>query len=508
MTHHLSDGPPPATAPSTPGAPETPAQPTARRDHGLKPNALGAPAIAFFIIAAASPLTGVIAIVPIMIGIGNGIGTPASFLIAAALLLVFAVGYLAMSRHVRNAGALYAYVTMGLGRAAGLGTASVTVFAYSCIQFSLYGGFGYYLSSLVLRATGATVPWWVCAVFAMLCCLTVGLRGVHAGGAVLGILICLECTMLIVLGLGIIFHPHSTASADFSSAPFTLPAIAAAGVGISIMFAQTTFIGFEGSAIYSEEAKQPSRTIPRATYFSVVFMAVVYAVTSYLIIANTGMGQARSVAQRESGELVFFVSNRALGAWASDVFQILIITSIFAAIVTFHNNLSRYLYALGRQELVWERLGHTLRGRKTPHVAAITQTVSAAVVVGLFAVLGLDPYTTLFTWLAGIGTVGIIGAQVMAALAILVFFRRNKVDQRPWHTKIAPAIATAGMVVMFLVALSSLDLLLGASTGLTVLLVGLLVLSIVAGAGYALWLRSHSTEKYERMRAMLTSGEQ
>ncbi|MFF8927181.1 APC family permease [Streptomyces longwoodensis] len=477
----------------------------AGQDHGLKKNALGAPAIVFYIIAAASPLTGVVAIVPIMIGVGNGIGTPSSFLIAAALLLVFAVGYLAMSRHVTNAGALYAYVTMGLGRVAGLSTASITVFAYSCIQFSLYGGFGYYLSSLVQRSTGTTVPWWVCAAFAMLCCLVLGLRGVHAGGTVLGILICLECTMLLILGAGVVFHPGSPAAADFSTAPFTLPAIAGAGVGISIMFAQTTFIGFEGSAIYSEEAKEPSRTIPRATYFSVVFMAVVYALTSYLIISNLGTDQAQSIAQSESGSLVFFVSDRALGTWASDTFQILIITSIFAAIVTFHNNLSRYLYAMGRQGLVWERLGHTLPQRRTPHVAAITQTISAAIVVGLFAVLGLDPYTTLFTWLAGIGTVGIIGAQVVAALAIYVFFRRAKVDNRLWHTKIAPGVAAIGMVIMLGVALSSLDLLLGASNGLTGLLVGLLVLFAVAGALYAVWLRHRSPEKYERMQILLTS---
>ncbi|MFJ6564238.1 APC family permease [Streptomyces sp. NPDC091412] len=505
MTQPLSDETPPAMAHLVPSPPPGEPQRVAGQDHGLKKNALGAPAIAFYIIAAASPLTGVVAIVPIMIGTGNGVGTPASFLIAAGLLLVFAVGYLAMSRHITNAGALYAYVTMGLGRTPGLGTASVTVFAYSCIQFSLYGGFGYYLSSLLHRATGASVPWWTCAAFAMLCCLLIGLRGVHAGGAVLGVLICLECAMLLILGLGVIFHPNSPTPADFSAEPFTLPAIAAAGVGISIMFAQTTFIGFEGSAIYSEEAKKPHRTIPRATYFSVVFMAAIYAVTSYLIIAGTGTDQAQSIAQRESGSLVFFVSNRALGAWASDVFQVLIITSVFAAIVTFHNNLSRYLYALGRQGLVWERLGHTLPGRKTPYIAAITQTASAVVIVGLFAVLGLDPYTTLFTWLAGIGTVGIIGAQVVAALAIFVFFRRTKVDQRPWHTRIAPAIAAVGMIGMFIVALSSLDLLLGASTGLTALLVGLLALSAAAGTGYALWLRSRSAEKYERMRVMLTS---
>ncbi|GAA4214286.1 APC family permease [Microbispora amethystogenes] len=477
-------------------------------DHGLKPNSLGAPAIAFYIIAAASPLTGVVGLVPIMIGLGNGAGTPGAFIIAAGILLLFAVGYLAMSRHVTNAGALYAYTTLGLGRVVGLGSAAVTVFAYSCIQFSLYGGFGYYLSSLLHDAAGVDVPWWVCAIVAMLACLALGLQGVHAGGVILGVLITLECTMLLTLGAGIVFSSDTAAASEgFSLTPFSIPTVFAAGVGVSVMLAHTTFIGFEGSAIYAEEAKNPRRTIPRATYFAVVFMACVYALTSYLVINAIGVDDAQAVAQKESGNLIFFVADTVLGGWIAHTFQVLIITALFAAIVTFHNNLSRYLYALGRQGLVWNRLGHTRKVQKTPHVAATVQTISAAAVVAGFAIAGLDPYTTLFTWLAGIGTIGIVTAQILAGVAIFVFFRRNDVDKRRWHTVIAPLLAIAGLGSILVLALSSLDLLLGASQVLTWILIGLLILFGLLGSGYALWLRRSSRERYDRMQVMLTAGE-
>ncbi|OZC83955.1 hypothetical protein CH254_24025 [Rhodococcus sp. 06-412-2C] len=481
---------------------------TAPADHGLKKNSLGVSAIVFYIIAAASPLTGVVAIVPIMMGTGNGAGTPAAFLLGASILLLFAVGYLAMGRHVRNAGALYSYVTCGLGRVIGLASASLTVFSYSCIQFSLYGGFGYYASSLVADVTGVTVPWWLCACVAMLACLVLGLRGAHTGGIILGVLITLECAMLVLLGIGILTSPDTAAAEGISLEPLTPSALLASGVGISVMFALTTFIGFEGSAIYSEEAKNPRKTIPRATYFAVVFMAVVYALTSLLVVNAVGVGQAKEVAQRESGNLIFFVSENALGPWATHVFQVLIVTAIFAAVVTFHNNLSRYMYAIGRQGLVWSKLGVTSRIAKTPYVAAITQTVTAVVVVLAFAAFGLDPYTTLFAWLAGIGTIGIIGAQLTAGVAIFVFFRRRReLDRRRWNTMIAPALAIVGMLGIFVVVINSVELLLGTDGVLTAVLVGLVPASALLGLFYALYVRARSPIKYERMQVMLTASD-
>ena len=471
----------------------------------LKKNALGAPSIAFYIIAAASPLTGVVGLVPVMIAIGNGAGTPATFLIAGGILLLFAVGYLAMSRHVVNAGALYSYITLGLGRVVGLGSASLTVFAYSCIQFSLYGGFGYYLNGLLKNVTGVDIPWWLLALIAVVICLGVGLQGVHAGGIILGFMITLECLMLVLLGGGILVSPNTAAAGGISFEPFTFPALFAAGIGVSLMFAQTTFIGFEGSAIYSEEARNPKRSVPRATYFALIFMAVIYAGVSFLVINALGVADAQATALEQSGNLIFFVSEQALGVWASQAFQVLIVTAIFAAAVTFHNNLTRYLYAMGRQGLVWSKLANTRRVQKTPYVAGIVQSISAAVVILGFAIAGLDPYSTLFVWLAGAGTIAIIGAQATAAIAIFVFFRRNNVDKRLWHTVIAPILAIAGLLLLLTLALTSLDLLIGTVPGVTPTLIALIVLFIVAGVGYALWVRAKSPEKWEAMRVLLTS---
>jgi hypothetical protein len=65
----------------------------------LRKNAIGMWQIVFFVIAAAAPLTGMLGIIPVDIRLGNGAGVPGAFVIADLILLVFSVGYAAMSRH-------------------------------------------------------------------------------------------------------------------------------------------------------------------------------------------------------------------------------------------------------------------------------------------------------------------------------------------------------------------------------------------------------------------------
>lgn len=81
----------------------------------LRKNSLGVGAVTFLVISAAAPLTAVAGGVPISMLLGNGAGIPAAFLITTIILLIFAVGYVAMARHVSNAGAFYAYAAQGFG---------------------------------------------------------------------------------------------------------------------------------------------------------------------------------------------------------------------------------------------------------------------------------------------------------------------------------------------------------------------------------------------------------
>jgi amino acid transporter len=487
--------PVPSRRPTT-TAPVTPAEPGGRRNHGLKENTLGVPSIFFYIIAAASPLTVVVALFPIIIGAGNGVGMPGAFVIAAVVLMIFAVGYVAMSRHVTNAGAFYAYVTLGLGRVAGLGSASLAIFAYNAIQAGLYGGFGYYAAELLNPALGISLPWWVYAFVGLLLCLGLGVQGVHSGARVLGVFMTLEVLMITVLSVFSLFGDAVPVS-EFSFEPFNPSVVLAGALGVALMFAHASFIGFEGSAIYGEEARDPARTIPRATYLSIAFMGVLYAVSGWLIMNALGLNDVVAIATETGGNFIFVASDTIIGHNISLLFQILIVTATFAAIVTFHNNVSRYLFSLGRQHLVWKPLGWTLPRRQTPWVASIVQSLMVGVVIVAFAIAGQDPFATLFTWATGIGTIGVIASQLVAGIAIFVFFRKSNVDKRPWNTVIAPLLAIVGLSGFFILTLNSLDVLLGVQGATAVLMVSLVFLALFGGVAYGLYLRFFAPSRYE-----------
>lgn len=482
--------PPTGTSPS----PDTPL-PAGRRNHGLKQNSLGVPSIFFYIIAAASPLTVVVALFPIIIGSGNGVGMPGAFVIAAVVLMIFAVGYVAMSRHVTNAGAFYAYVTLGLGRIAGLGSAFLAIFAYNAIQAGLYGGFGYYAAELINPRLGVEIPWWAYAFVGLLLCLGLGVQGVHSGAKVLGVFMTLEVTMITILSAFSLFGDAVPVS-QFSFEPFAPSVVLGGALGVALMFAHASFIGFEGSAIYGEEARDPARTIPRATYLSIAFMGVLYAVSGWLIINALGVDEVVGIATETGGNFIFVASDTIIGHNISLLFQMLIVTATFAAIVTFHNNVARYTFSLGRQGLIWKPLGWTLPRRQTPWVASIVQSVTVGIVIALFALFGQDPFATLFTWATGIGTVGVILSQLVAGIAIFAFFRKSDVDKRPWNTVIAPLLAIVGLGGFFVLTLDSLDVLLGVQGTMAAIMLSLVFIAFLAGAAYGVYLKVVAPARY------------
>ena len=71
---------------------------------------LGVVAITGMIIAASAPLTVVAGGVPTGFAVTGSLGVPFGYLVLAGVLLLFAAGYGAMGRFVRNAGAFYAYI--------------------------------------------------------------------------------------------------------------------------------------------------------------------------------------------------------------------------------------------------------------------------------------------------------------------------------------------------------------------------------------------------------------
>ena len=103
---------------------------------------LGVSAVLFFVLAGVAPLTVAAGVIPTAYQTTGLTGIPAAFVVVAVILALFATGYVAMTRHITNSGAFYAFVSRGLGRVVGVAAALVALLAYSFLQVGLYGAFG------------------------------------------------------------------------------------------------------------------------------------------------------------------------------------------------------------------------------------------------------------------------------------------------------------------------------------------------------------------------------
>ena len=410
---------------------------------------LSTPRIVFLVIAAAAPLASMIGNLPIALGRGNGAGTPVAFALAGAILLCFAVGYAAMSRRIVNTGAFYAYVTEGLGTSAGIGSAYVALVAYLAFTFGLAAFFGYF-TFLVLSQAGVHVPWPLWAAVGIVLVAVLGYRSIDFSSIVLGALMIGEVAILVVFDASVILAKGTAA----------LPAVAwspqlafTPGIGVGLMVAFTCFVGFESAALYGEEARDPRRSIPIATYTAVISIAVFYLFTAWVVVGAVLPDDIAARADRESGELMFNVFTRYGGETLTDIMGVLVCLSILATYLAIHNAAARYIFALGREWLLLPWFGAANPRTGAPSRASLTVSVLTALAVTPFALSGLDPFKAGVPVLIGFGSFGIIFLQAFAGIAILVYLRRQGRDGagEPAWVMAATWCGAAGLIAAALV---------------------------------------------------------
>ena len=152
----------------------------------------------------------------------------------------------------------------------------------------------------------------------------------------------------------------------------------------------------EATAIYGEESRDPKRDVPKATYFAIILISILFAFISFAMVV--GMGSSKAVEQvlARSGELadpagvLFSLGGDYVGSWIFEVMKILVLTSLFAGLV-----------------------------------------------IVIFAAGGLDPYTKLFSWMSGISVIAIVAIEILVSLAVLAYFSKQP-GGNLWKTKVSP----------------------------------------------------------------------
>lgn len=455
----------------------------------LKQNAFGVPGILFFVLSAQAPLTSIVGAAVLAVALGNGAGAPGAYLAVGVVIVLFAVGFTTITRHVDTRGGFFAVIKAGLGFRAGSGGSALALLSYNAVQIAMYGLFGASLAGLLSRHFGMTVPWWGCVAAGIALVWFLGSRKIELGARVLAVLVACELLLLILFAIGVIVTKGL--SALDVSASFGPHAILAGAPGVAIMFAIASMFGFESTAIYSAEAKDPRRTVPRATYLAVVLIAVFLAFVTWTLVGFYGAVEApvaaRAALESDSASFAVTPLNVVLGHWAGTAADVLLSTSLFAGILSFHNMITRYFHTMAGHSLFPPILERTNR-HQAPAVASLAQSLLAAIVVLPFAIAGMDPVNQLFGWFSGLAVVTLVVLYTLTSAAVIVYFRRTRAERNHWTTLIAPAVSAVLMIGILTQVLRNFGVLTGGSTAT----VGVL-LTVVPVVFFAGLLRSHRT---------------
>jgi amino acid transporter len=459
--------------------------------------------VVFLVIAAAAPMAAMVGNVPLALVYGNGGGLPAAFLLASLVLICFSVGYAAMSRRVINTGAFYTFIARSLTKPVGVGAAYVALAAYTAQACGLAGAFGYFVQQLVIAALHVKLPWFLFSAIGIVIVAILGYRSVNLSAKIVGVLMIAEFAILIIFAGLVIGKQHLEA---FPIQSFSFKQISSGPLGIAMLFAFTSFIGFESAALYGEETKDPERSIPRATYIAVCSVGVFYILTTWIIIGSVGINNVRELSKIDGGLFVINLVQQYGGTVLFDITAVLLCTSILAGYSAIHNAASRYLFALGREAIMPRKFGEHHKEFFSPHVASVAITGVATISAVGFAVGRADPYRVYAASLIAVGTLGIVALQATASLSVIAFFwKRN--DRKIWQGVIAPAIGFVGLVAAFTLAALHYNTLTGSSNKIVNFVPILLLVIAIGGVIYGRNLRIRRPEIYLGIAASQLRGE-
>jgi amino acid transporter len=264
-------------------------------------------------------------------------------------------------------------------------------------------------------------------------------------------------------------------------------------------FGVAAFIGFESGAIYSEEVRNPRHTVARATVGAIIFTGLFYAFSAWAMTVQVGPANLQPAAIEAGPGLVFGPIAEYASPLVADIANVLFLTSVLAALLSFHNGVARYLFALGREHVLPTGLSRVGVRTGAPVAGSILQTITALIVVLVFVWAGRDPLLDLFTWLSGMAAVGVILLMTGASAAVVGYFSRHRSDENVWQRAIAPTLATIVLASLVILLVAEFDTLLGTdpSSALRWILPGLVLLAAVLGLVWGLVLRSRRPDVYE-----------
>ena len=218
------------------------------------------------------------------------------------------------------------------------------------------------------------------------------------------------------------------------------------GAGI-IFFA---YIGFDAVSTTAEEAKNPTRDVPRGIIWSLLICTVLYILMSAVftgIVKCDGTLKLDSLGVDKGAPLVYAfkqVDSPWVSHWAAFLVDIGALCGITSVLLVLFLGQSRIFFAMSRDGLMSKWISKIHPKYKTPHRGTIITGIAVAVIAG-FIPLG-D--------IAEMANIGTLFAFVLVSAGIIYLRKKHPERKAGFRTPFVPLIPVISMVLCILLMCS------------------------------------------------------
>ena len=312
---------------------------------------------------------GIFAVLGLAVSLSKG-GAPIAFLLAGALAIITSYSYVKLSMTYPDRGGTVKFVNQGFGRSIFSGGINNLLWISYIIMLSLYASaFGSYAPNL-MQISSKTTDFHIYASAIIILATAVNYYSIKVVGKIESYAVFIKLIILlsfVVIGVyGLFGNPNLD---QLSIANWETPISLLTG-GMVIFVA---YEGFELIANSAPDIENPKKNIPRAYYYSVIFVVILY-----VIIAGVTVG---SLPFKEIAKAQDYVLAEAampmLGKIGFTIITIAALISTFSAINASLYGGSRVSYEIAEDD----ELPHHLTGKLWNHPVGLLITAVATLVI-------------------------------------------------------------------------------------------------------------------------------
>jgi amino acid transporter len=413
---------------------------TATHEPKLRANCLNFVELLAQNIALISPTMTAALIVPLMFSNCANLSWVA-YAVGTLMLLFVAFNLNQFAKRTTNVGSMYGYASVGLGFGGGAMCGWCLVWAYGFIGLAGTTGFAIF-SAKLLEMINISVPPVILFALCIAVSFVLAYKDIRISTLVMLGLEAFSCFFILVLCLIVLGHHPAPDTAQLALGDLSLPKL-----GLGVVVAIFSLVGFESSTAFGEEAVKPLKTIPRSIIWSLILTGAFFILVSYVEVLGT-RGYSTSLDKIDAPLNV--LADIYHVPFLSPLLSAGAMFSFFALASSCMNAGARVMFAMGRHQIFHKSTSAAHPQHGTPHVALAAMAVTMFLVVTacryVFKLQVLDEFNDAGT----MGAFGFLGAYFLVTIAAPVFV--HKLGERKPKDLV---LCAAAVILMLIPAVGS-----------------------------------------------------